>query len=550
MTADARELAQWLHLERLGDSKPDIEGVIRLAATVSGALPAPRIKGHLHLEQAALGIPNIFTKPMGAPASIEFSGEMSNDRVLSVHRLDVLLPPIRIAGQGRIRLSNDFDFEGKVISDSIALEKLPKGISLGPVEAGRLDAMLAMKGHATDRTSWHTSGRIRFDNGGIVAEGLKDAIRNVSVHVQLDDHDITITRLALKMGGSDLRASGSIAEWTGAPQATLVVEASQFDLQLLQAAAGQSSQGGEGPAFLKRWLAGGRFGAMVFINDAYYQKFLFTDLSCRVTVNHGVLTVDRISADTNDGHLGGRLVVRPPERRLGRVESAFRISGIPIERITGLFLPERAIKGWLSATGQLQAELGGAGPLAGSMTSTRPVRLIVKDGRIFEVPVISNLLKVMNLPALLQGQVDLTKEGMLFDELRGVFSVANGTITFKELFLDSPILKISGSGRYDFMADQLDMVLATSPLGSYSNLLKKIPLFGKLFAGEREGFDTAVFEVKGSAKDPSLQYLPAESFMRGVKGTARLAFDVLVNAITLPKKLYTQAEEFLAGEDE
>lgn len=50
------------------------------------------------------------------------------------------------------------------------------------------------------------------------------------------------------------------------------------------------------------------------------------------------------------------------------------------------------------------------------------------------------------------------------------------------------------------------------------------------------GFDTAVFELKGSADKPQLRYLPAESLMTGVKGTAQLAFDILVNAITLPQK--------------
>ncbi|HAP40462.1 MAG TPA: hypothetical protein DCQ94_12015, partial [Nitrospira sp.] len=104
-------------------------------------------------------------------------------------------------------------------------------------------------------------------------------------------------------------------------------------------------------------------------------------------------------------------------------------------------------------------------------------------------------------------------------------------VTAKEFLLDSPILKISGTGRYDLVADEFDMVLATSPLGSYSDMLKRIPLFGQLLAGDRQGFDTAVFELKGSGEQPDLRYLPTESLMTGVKGTAQLAFDILVNAI-------------------
>ena len=140
---------------------------------------------------------------------------------------------------------------------------------------------------------------------------------------------------------------------------------------------------------------------------------------------------------------------------------------------------------------------------------------------------------------------------MPLHRLKLVFSITNGVITAKEFLLDSPILKISGTGRYDILADEFDMVLATSPLGSYSAMLKRIPLFGQLLAGDRQGFDTAVFELKGPANNPNLRYLPTESLMTGVKGTAQLAFDILVNAITLPQKAYSMVEEGVTGgEDE
>jgi hypothetical protein len=93
-------------------------------------------------------------------------------------------------------------------------------------------------------------------------------------------------------------------------------------------------------------------------------------------------------------------------------------------------------------------------------------------------------------------------------------------------------------------------VLATSPLGSYSAMLKRIPLFGHLLAGDRQGFDTAVFELKGSANRPNLRYLPRESLMTGVTGTAQLAFDILVNAITLPQKAFSMVEEGIGGGEE
>jgi len=167
---------------------------------------------------------------------------------------------------------------------------------------------------------------------------------------------------------------------------------------------------------------------------------------------------------------------------------------------------------------------------------------MIEHGRLFYAPVISKVLALINLPALLKGKTDLTTDGIPFDRLKVVFGVEHGIINISEFLLDSPILKISGTARYDFIDDKLDGVVVASPLGQYSDLLKSVPLFGKLFSGERHGFDTAIFEVKGSAKDPNVVYLPAESLMAGAKGTAKLAFDLLVNAITLPEKAFSMAE--------
>ena len=294
---------------------------------------------------------------------------------------------------------------------------------------------------------------------------------------------------------------------------------------------------------LKTWSRDVGFTATVFAKAAYYDRILLTNVSCKLRVQHGVVTVDRLSADTDDGHFDGQMVVQPPDGRVGHVKSGFRLTGVTVDSVLSLIATKAVLTGWMSLDGKIEAELEQRGVVTGSLTSTRPMRLIIEDGRILKVPVISKLLSVMNLPAVLQGKVDFAKDGMPFDQLRAVFSVANGIVAFQEIALSGPILKISGAGHYDAVADRVDMVLATSPLGSYSDLLKRIPLFGRIFAGEREGLDTAVFEVKGASADPDILYLPAESLSRGVKGTAQFALDILRNTLMSPKAF---VDEFLA----
>jgi hypothetical protein len=135
--------------------------------------------------------------------------------------------------------------------------------------------------------------------------------------------------------------------------------------------------------------------------------------------------------------------------------------------------------------------------------------------------------------------VDLEKEGLPYNKITATVFARNGLLETENMILDSPIVKITAAGHYDLPTDQIDMVWAVSPFGSYSQFLKTIPLFGRLFAGDRKGIATALFSVKGSIQDPEVTYLPMKSFATGMTGLAQLAFDILKNTVMLPVDLMT-----------
>lgn len=100
-------------------------------------------------------------------------------------------------------------------------------------------------------------------------------------------------------------------------------------------------------------------------------------------------------------------------------------------------------------------------------------------------------------------------------------------------------MKIGGVGHYDIPNDNVNVVMAMSPLGSYENILNKIPVLNKIFAGgnQRRGILTTLFEVKGPLNDPQVTVMPGESVTSGLTGLGELAFDILRNTILLPKEL-------------
>ncbi len=168
--------------------------------------------------------------------------------------------------------------------------------------------------------------------------------------------------------------------------------------------------------------------------------------------------------------------------------------------------------------------------------------MVIEDGRIQRGTIVPKILALMNLPTVLQGKVDLRKKGYPYDRQSATIDIDQGVMTSTNIVMDGPILKITAAGNYDLVKGDVNLVAAVSPFGSYSDLLKKIPLFGLLLDGEREAIDTALFEIKGSVHNPDVQYLPLQSFKAGLTGLAKLAFNVLRNTITLPAKLLTPKE--------
>lgn len=169
----------------------------------------------------------------------------------------------------------------------------------------------------------------------------------------------------------------------------------------------------------------------------------------------------------------------------------------------------------------------------------------MENGRIFKSNerAIWKIISLLNVPAVLQGKVDLEKEGLPYNRITATVAIHNGLFQTENLIIDSPILRMTAVGNYDLPTDQLDLALAVSPFGSYSQFLKTIPLFGRVIAGDRKGIATAMFTMQGAMEDPKVTYLPVKSFASGLSGLAQLAVDVLTNTLTLPIDLVTPNEE-------
>jgi len=514
-----------------------LQGTIGVAAVLTGPTSAPQIQGELGLTDAKLVLPGIGEKPAGAPTSIEFDGTLSRDATLWTGRGEVVLPSLRLAAKGKMQLGRQFGLEGALVTGPISLASLPDWITLEGLEAGTLEISLDVKGQGKDWRTWQTTGWVALTNGLFLDKRLDGPVKDLYLRLKLVRNGAELKRLTFRVNESDASLSGVIRNWHTRPTITMKVESSQLDIDLLIPKGARSRL----RDMLETLAESTRLVATVSVDRGAYKQFLFSNLSCRVNIGDGVLDVDRISGHSDGGNIAGRLVLQLPKQKPADAEVSVRLTGVPFEEFTHLFgTKEHLIVGDLRLSGTLRGN--GRDPQGVPHSLSGRTNLLIEQGRILQSKVIWKILGILNLPALLQGQVDVEKDGLPFDKISATILVRNGRIESENIAVNSPVLKITAAGNYDLPTDQLDFVVAVSPFGSYSQLLKSIPLFGKLLAGDRKGLATALFQVKGPLQEPDVTYMPLRSLAAGLSGLAQLALDVLKNTLMLPKEMIDSSD--------
>ena len=542
ISGDAVHLSQLLPAKTIPSGM--IEGLATGLVALSGSTGAPHLRGELGLTDAKVTLPGIVEKPAGAEAAVFFEGDIPQPKSLVLSRLEISMPPVRLPVKGKIHLGEKISVEAALATGTVSLSSLPEWIAKGGFEAGNLELSLDIKGKGSDWRAWKTTGWLALTNGLMHAK--EGPVQDLYVRLLMTRETAELKRLSFRVADSDVSIEGTIRNWTGKPVITAKIESNQMDIDLL------IPKGERAPIrdFLEWLAATSKVSATAAITKGHYKHLKFGGLSARLTIQDGVLDVDRMSGQSTNGDLAGRLVIHLPRGEPAEAEASMRATGLLVEDVQKLLGSQRGlISGEARITGTIRGH--GRNPHGVFPTLNGKVDLLMENGRVFKSDerAIWKIISILNLPAVLQGKVDLEKEGLPYNKTTATITVRNGLMETENLVIDSPIVKITAAGNYDLPTDQVDMVWAVSSFGSYTKFLKTIPLFGRLFAGERQGFDTAMFSVKGSIQDPEVTYLPMKSFAAGLTGLAQLAVDLLKNTVMLPVDLVTPDDTKPASKD-
>ncbi|HEX7093758.1 MAG TPA: AsmA-like C-terminal domain-containing protein [Nitrospiraceae bacterium] len=523
-----------------------IEGLVNGAVVLTGPTVSPHIRGEVVLTESKVTLPGMAEKPIGAQATVEFEGMIPQASGVLLERLELSVPPIRLPVKGKIQLGEQFSIDAALSTGTLSLSRVPEWISKGGFEAGNIELSLDMKGKGLDWKAWRTTGWLALTNGLMSAKGTEGPIHDLYLRAHFVKNGADIKRLSFRLLDSDVALEGTIRNWAEKPLITAKIESSQMDLDLLIPKSHRSPI----REFLETLAATSKVQATASMARGHYKHLKFGSLSARITIQDSMLDLDRVSGQSTNGEVAGRIVVQLPRKEPADAELSVRATGLLVEDVLKLLGPKAGTAtGEARVTGTIRGH--GKNPHGLYPTLNGKVDVLLENGRIFksEGRAIWKIISILNLPAVLQGKVDLEKDGLPYNKISAKVLARNGLFETENLIIDSPIVKITAAGNYDLPTDQVDMVWAVSPFGSYSQFLKTIPLFGRLFAGERKGVATALFSVKGSIEDPEVTYLPMKSFATGMTGLAQLAVDILKNTVMLPVDLMAPDEEKAADKD-
>ncbi len=523
-----------------------LAGAARYMVVVAGKPDAPTIRGAVDLQGLGIVVPGIVNKSPTLEGQLNFNIQIGKHRRILFRHISLGVPSVGLAGQGYIRYGQTPAIHVSFTTDPIHFSALPPGLQLfdGMMSDGKLEVSLALRGTGRDWRLWNKSGWVALTKGTVNIQGLTPPISHVFLRARLNGHVADLKHLQWRMEESRARVTGTIQQWDSHPSMTGTLTSSQFDLAHL-VPKGQKT-------FLRSILETIARTATVSgdlqFDRARYKELSFQTLAGRLRIQDGIVGIEDIQGRTEHGTIQGRVLAHLPPQQPATVKTWFEVDKIPMLALEQTFLEattldEQFITGMVSA----QGVLAGDGKDARGILPTLNGHLTfsVVDGRIAKSTVVPKILTILNLPSILQGQVDLRKAGYPFDEHTGTLTVANGLITSEDIVIDGPIMTMTAAGQYDFLHDNLDVVTAISPFGPYFNLLRNIPLFG-LFVDNGEGeVLSALFQIKGSLHAPDVTPMPLESFAMGLTRFGMLAFNVLKNTITLPSKIFFNDENTL-----
>ena len=197
VSGDAAHMTELLPTKALPQGA--IEGLASAIVVVTGATSTPHLRGEVGLTESRVTIPNVLEKPIGAPVTIAFEGDILQAKTVTLSRVELSAPPLRLPIKGKLQLGDKFLIDAALATGTVSLSAVPEWIAKGGFEAGNLELSLDIKGKDRDWRTWKTTGWLALSNGLMTVKGTGGPIQDLYVRLLLARDTAELKRLSFRL---------------------------------------------------------------------------------------------------------------------------------------------------------------------------------------------------------------------------------------------------------------------------------------------------------------------------------------------------------------
>ena len=159
---------------------------------------------------------------------------------------------------------------------------------------------------------------------------------------------------------------------------------------------------------------------------------------------------------------------------------------------------------------EVNLDAGGPGTKSGTLWARNFV--VLGDSVVNDVLTDPNSTAVFG-----QQKQQVTRQRILFNQLRAPFTVGAGKFQLKDAYMNGPLLGATMRGTVDFKAETIELGGTYVPLYGLNSALGAIPVLGRVLVGRQgEGVVGITFAIKGKLDNPTVLVNPMSVMTPGI----------------------------------
>ena len=251
------------------------------------------------------------------------------------------------------------------------------------------------------------------------------------------------------------------------------------------------------------------------------------------TIKDKRLLWDAVDIECGNGTLQGSVLYDLSHPDHYRLEFVIDRSDVDVTWAIPAFQEKQTITGRLNLKSRFSSNFRTSKQLLRNMEGTFDFE--VKDGKIKQMTLLSNILNMLNVAQLLVFKMpEYSAQGMPFDIMSGRFLLKDLQLSTDDLVVKCPSMDFSVAGFFDFNVDELELLVGVQVFRTVAKVLGAIPYFGRKITGKGKTLTFAYFRARGSFDDPSIVPVPMKAIDNAILKIFKSVWEVPKDLMGLP----------------